>query len=131
MPVSVDGGGAYTGGDDTEAALDIEQIVGLAPQATIRVYTAPNGGAGPYDAYSHIATDNVAKVVTSSWGLCEAQVAGGNYAYARAENSLFAEMALQGQGVLVASGDSGRPPVTSPTQATRRSRWGTRPALRS
>jgi subtilase family serine protease len=107
VPVPIDGGGTYTGGDDTEAALDIEQVAGLAPQATIRVYTAPNGGAGPYDAYSQIATDDVAKVLTSSWGLCESQVADHNYAYARAENSLFAEMALQGQGVMVASGDSG------------------------
>ncbi|HEY5189184.1 MAG TPA: protease pro-enzyme activation domain-containing protein [Solirubrobacteraceae bacterium] len=105
--VPVDGAGTYTGGDDVEAALDIEQVVGLAPQATIRVYTAPNGGAGPYDAYAHIASDNVAKVVTSSWGVCEAQVAAGNDAYARAENNLFSEMALQGQGVMVASGDSG------------------------
>jgi subtilase family serine protease len=107
VPVSVDGGGTYAGGDDTEAALDIEQVIGLAPQATIRVYTAPNGGAGPYEAYSMIATDNIAKVVSSSWGLCEPQVAADSYAYAKAEDNLFAEMATQGQGVFVASGDSG------------------------
>jgi subtilase family serine protease len=107
VPVSVDGGGAYTGGDDTEAALDIEQVIGIAPAATVRVYIAPDTGTGPYDVYSAMASDDAAKVITSSWGLCEQELSADGYAYPKAENSLFEEMALQGQSVLEASGDTG------------------------
>src|SRR6185437_11503206 len=41
--VEVDGGpGAFSGNDD-ESGLDIEQVIGLAPGASVRVYQAPAG----------------------------------------------------------------------------------------
>ena len=101
--VAVDGG-AGTGYGRGEAALDVENVIGLAPQAAIRVYQGPNTNAGAYDTYAKIVTDNTAQVVSTSWGLCEALLGSS---VARSENTLFQEAAVQGQSVFAASGDSG------------------------
>ncbi len=101
--VAVDGG-AGSGFGRGEAALDIENVIGLAPQTAIRVYQGPNTDAGAYDTYAKIVTDNTAQVVSTSWGLCEALLGSSG---ARSENTLFQEAAVQGQSVFAASGDSG------------------------
>jgi len=106
--VAVDNPPAFVpGGDDTEAALDIEQVIGLAPAARILVYEAPNSGAGPIQAYATIVSQDQAKVVSSSWGSCEADALTGGPAMVRAENTLFEEAAVQGQTIYEASGDAG------------------------
>jgi subtilase family serine protease len=100
----VDGGPGSTGAGSGEAALDIDNIIGLAPQSTVDVYQGPNGGEGPYDVYSDIIGTDTAKVISTSWGFCEPD---GNSGYFAAENSLFEEAAAQGQTVLAAAGDDG------------------------
>jgi len=95
------GSGAGTG----EAALDIENVIGLAPKAAIDVYQAPNNTTGPLDLYDAIVTQDLAEVITTSWGICEAQ--DGGRAFASAEANLFEEAAAQGQTVVAASGDDG------------------------
>ncbi|MHB1087890.1 MAG: protease pro-enzyme activation domain-containing protein [Acidimicrobiales bacterium] len=99
--INVDGG--PTGGYSEEATMDIEQAAALAPGATISVYQAPNGGAGPTDAYAQIADDNTASVVTTSWGLCEIDPNSD----VQAEQAIFEQMAAQGQTMIASSGDSG------------------------
>lgn len=106
--VSIDGG-AGAGPGSGEAALDIEQIVGLAPGANVLVYEGPNSnsgapGAGPYDTWSAIISQDRAQVVTASWGECEPLEGSSD---ARAENTLFQEAAAQGQTLVSASGDNG------------------------
>jgi hypothetical protein len=101
--VPVDGG-AGTGAGSGEAALDIENVIGLAPKANIAVYEGPNQGSGPYDTFSAIISQHAAQVVTASWGQCEA-LNGGTQA--AAENTLFQEAAAQGMSILSASGDDG------------------------
>ena len=101
--VSVDGG-AGSGPGSGEAAMDIEDVIGLAPQANVRVYEGPPTGDGAYDTYARIVSDNVAKVVTTSWGLCEADQSPGT---AAAEATLFQEAAAQGQTILASTGDLG------------------------
>jgi hypothetical protein len=106
--VPVDGG-AGTGAGSGEAALDIEQVIGLAPRAHLVVYEGPNSssdsaGSGPYDTDSAIVTQDLASVVSTSWGQCE-PVEGQTDA--AAEGDLFEEAAIQGQTVISASGDSG------------------------
>jgi subtilase family serine protease len=97
-------GGAGTGAGSGEAAMDIEDLIGLAPQATIRVYEGPSNGAGAYDTYSAIVADDAAQVISSSWGLCEAlEGSAGELA----ENTLLQEAAVQGQTFIAASGDLG------------------------
>jgi subtilase family serine protease len=100
---SVDGG-AGTGSGSGEAALDIEDVIGLAPAAAIRVYEGPNNAAGVYETYAKIISDDTAQVVSTSWGTCES-VEG--VSAAEAENTLFQEAATQGQTVFAAAGDSG------------------------
>ena len=101
--VSVDGG-AGSGSGSGEAAMDIEDVIGLAPHANVRVYEGPATGSGAYDTYARIVSDNVAKVVTTSWGLCEADQSPGT---AAAESTLFQEAAVQGQTILASTGDLG------------------------
>ncbi len=99
--INVDGG--PTGGYSEEATMDIEQAAALAPGAAISVYQAPNGGAGPTDAYAQIADDNTASIVTTSWGLCEIDPNSD----VQAEQAIFEQMAAQGQTMIASSGDSG------------------------
>ncbi len=101
--VNVDGG-AGTGPGSGESILDIENVIELAPQATLDVYEAPNGGSGPTDEYTQIADDDTAEVVSTSWGICEPQE---GEAGAQAEEIVFAQMASQGQSILDAAGDAG------------------------
>jgi subtilase family serine protease len=104
--VSVDGGASC--GNDTECGvedeLDVEDVAGLVPGAQIKVYEGPNSGVGVLDTYTAIVQDPSAKVVSTSWGLCE--TAQGSTAV-NTENTLFEEAAVQGQAVFAASGDSG------------------------
>ena len=70
-------GGSGTGFGSGEAALDIENVIGLAPGATIDVQGPNNSTSGPYDTYSAIVAQDKAKIVSTSWGLCEAQLGFG------------------------------------------------------
>ncbi len=106
--VKVDGG-AGSGSGSGEAALDIEQLIGLAPAAKLIVYEGQNSnsgspGAGPYDTFASIIDQDRAQVVTVSWGECEQALGAAN---AAAENTLFEQAAVQGQTVVSAAGDSG------------------------
>jgi subtilase family serine protease len=102
--VAVDGG-AGTGTGSGESILDIDTAIELAPDATVDVYEAPNnGGSGPLDEYAQIANDDTAEVVSTSWGICEASLGASA---AQAEEAIFMQMALQGQSVFAAAGDTG------------------------
>jgi len=95
----------YSG--DIEVDADIETQLAISPDVSrIIVYNAPNDFTGQtsLDEYSRIAHDDQADAVSSSWGECENEVGP---AYAQAENVLFEQMALQGQSMFGASGDSG------------------------
>ncbi|HEY2717982.1 MAG TPA: S53 family peptidase, partial [Solirubrobacteraceae bacterium] len=106
--VDVDGGPAPFEGGDTEAALDIEQIIGLAPQAHVLVYQGPiEQKVAPVDILSQIVSDDSAKVISSSWGLCEAFTFLAGAGEVQFENTLLQEAAVQGQSFFAASGDSG------------------------
>ncbi len=92
---------------DVEVEADIEMQIAIAPKASrILVYNAPNDfqGITTIDEYFKIAQDDAADVISSSWGLCEADA---GFAQARSEFFAFAQMALQGQSIFSASGDTG------------------------
>ncbi|HEY3772340.1 MAG TPA: protease pro-enzyme activation domain-containing protein [Solirubrobacteraceae bacterium] len=99
--VTVDSGvGAGTG--QGEAALDIEDVLGLAPQATILVYQSSNW----FDAYNAVISQDRANVISTSWyDNCNDGAASSGLR--QAENTLFQEAATQGESVYVAQGDSG------------------------
>ena len=104
--VPVDGGATGPPAGTGEAALDTELAAANAPSASLVVYEAPNSTSdlAGLDLFQQIATDDVAKVVTTSWGDCEAHIPTADR---NAENVIFEQMALQGQTVVAASGDAG------------------------
>ena len=101
--VLIDGGGTGSGAD--EVTLDIELQIALAPGASkIIVYEGSNSNTGVVDTYNRIATDNLAKQISTSWGVSEGQ---SSTAVINSENTAFQQMAGQGQSIYAASGDSG------------------------
>lgn len=89
---------------DGEAALDIEQVIGLAPQANVLVYEAPSTLNGIVDLFSAIVSQDKAQEISSSFGTCESVTGGSLIA---GENTLLQEAATQGQSFFASSGDSG------------------------
>jgi subtilase family serine protease len=78
--------------NDGEQALDIEYTISMAPGlSSVRVYV----GSSPEDVLNAMASDNISKVLSTSWGWRENTTDGG----------LFSEFAAQGQTNLTASGD--------------------------
>ena len=99
--INVDGGPGTAYSD--EATLDVEEAVALAPGATFDVYQGTQGQNGPLDIFSTIASQNVASIVSTSWGTCEEDTSNSP----QTESTVFQEMAVQGQTVLSAAGDEG------------------------
>lgn len=96
---------AYAG--DIEVDADIEMQLAIAPDAkSLLVYDAPNDYTGQteLDEYTAIASADTADVVSSSWGECEND---SGAAYAQAENEIFEQLAVQGQSMFSAAGDTG------------------------
>lgn len=64
----VDGYSGASGSGAAGVTLDIELQAALAPGASkIIVYEGPNITAGVIDTYNKIATDNIAKEISTSW----------------------------------------------------------------
>jgi xanthomonalisin len=70
--------------------------------ASVRVYIAPGTtaiGVGDVDMFNRIATDNISKSISCSWGWNPDDIAQ--------DDPIFQEYQAQGQSFFVASGDSG------------------------
>jgi hypothetical protein len=94
--VRLDGFYGYAGGANVEVALDIEMAISMAPGlAGVIVYEA-----GPYglaeDILNHMAADNLAKQLSSSWGWRP---------YDPNSEQIYQEFAAQGQSFFNSSGD--------------------------
>ncbi len=92
---------------DIEVDADIETQLAIAPAVkNLIVYNAPNDFTGQteLDEWTAIANDDAADSVSSSWAVCENDVTS---AYVQAENTIFEQMALQGQSTFGAEGDTG------------------------
>jgi subtilase family serine protease/putative cell wall-binding protein len=99
----VDGGAGTTSGT-IEAVLDIEDVVSLAPGASVVVYDGPNSSSGAYDTYANIVSNDTESVISTSWGICEALMTTSER---NAESTLFQQAAAQGQTIFAAAGDDG------------------------
>ncbi|WP_211762754.1 S53 family peptidase [Kutzneria sp. CA-103260] len=95
-------------GVGVESALDIEYVNGIAPGATVNVYQGPDANVASdndvLQTYQRMVTDDTAQVISTSWGLCEADL---TTSYMTAEKNIFAQAAAQGQTVVASSGDQG------------------------
>ena len=93
---------------DIEVDADIEIELALAPAVNkLVVYNAPNDFTGQtsLDEWSAIANDDTVDSVSSSWAICEQDAGGAGFVLA--ENTIFQQMAMQGQSVFGGSGDTG------------------------
>jgi subtilase family serine protease len=101
--VLLDGATAGSDGDDGEQVLDIVQAASMAPGLSqVRVYIAPSNsqiGVGDVDIFNQMATENIAKQLSCSWGW--------NPDDTTQLDPIFQEFAVQGQNLFVASGDAG------------------------
>jgi subtilase family serine protease len=84
------------GCDDGEEVIDIQQSVSMAPGlSAIIVYEGNNDT----DMFNQMATDNIAKSLSCSFGFLPADPSS--------DEPIFQEFAAQGQNLFVASGDGG------------------------
>ena len=107
--------GNLGGDEEAEAVLDTSWSGAVAPSATINLVISKTTNAtdGVDLSEEYIINNNLADVMTESFGDCEA-----NYTRAQAVfySNLAAQAALQGITYLVASGDSGAAGCDSPDQ---------------
>jgi subtilase family serine protease len=81
--------------DDSEQVLDIEMSISMAPALSqVLVYV----GKSDVSIFAKMASDNIAKQTSCSWGWSDNE---------SSLDPIFKEMAVQGQTVFVATGDSG------------------------
>ena len=99
------GGSATYEGDEFESDIDVEYATGMAPGANVMlVYTGDSPYYGVFDAFDYAIEENLAPVVSISYGSCE-QLYGSSAA--NAGNALFEQAASQGQTLIASAGDSG------------------------
>jgi len=108
-------------GNSVEAALDVQQSAGMAPGATIVIYSIPDFSDDSVIAgYLSVVEDNRADIVNSSFGGAEGLYTasyngGSDYTYLlRLEDEIFKQGNAQGITFVASSGDSGAlglPPV--------------------
>jgi hypothetical protein len=100
--VLLDGFSGSPGGANVEVALDIDMAISMAPGlSSVIVYE----GEIPDDVLNRMATDNLAKQLSSSWGW-----SGDSNATL---DQIFQQFAAQGQSYFNASGDSDAYPAGS------------------
>jgi subtilase family serine protease len=102
--VLVDGFNGSPGQGAIEVELDMEVVGALAPHAQQIVYEGPNTTQGLNDTYNKIVQGNKARIVSISWGLCEAY--SGPTELQTLDN-IFKQGAAQGITFFAAAGDSG------------------------
>ncbi len=107
IPVLYPGSGASTvfAGDESESDLDLEYSGTIAPGATVYfVYTGSSTNYGAFDALVYAVINDIAPIISSSYGECEPNLGAANYAY---YNQYLQQAAVQGQTVIAAAGDDG------------------------
>src|SRR5713226_3047084 len=95
-------------GDETESDLDVEWAGAVAPAATIdfvTTQTAQTDGTFGIDGSAlYIVDNNVAPILSESYGACETGLlTGGNAFY----NALWQQAAAEGITVVISAGDNG------------------------
>ncbi|MBT9330987.1 S53 family peptidase [Paracidobacterium acidisoli] len=99
------GGSAVVSGDEAESDLDLEYSGGIAKGATIDfVYTGNNPNYGVFDSIQYAVDEDIAPIISVSYGDCETDLGSSNYA---ALNAILEQGASQGQTIVAASGDDG------------------------
>ncbi|MGA9976728.1 MAG: S53 family peptidase, partial [Candidatus Sulfotelmatobacter sp.] len=98
--------GIWSANEETEADLDVEWSGAVARSATIKfvVSKSTNSSDGVDLSAQYIVNHNLAPVMSTSFGLCEASLGSSGNSFL---NSLWQQAAAEGITVFVSSGDSG------------------------
>src|SRR5580704_15567895 len=109
--------GVVSGGEQSEATLDAEWAGVPAPNAAVKFVVSESTGSsdGVTLSAQYIVNNNVAPIVTTSFGLCEASSGTSGTQF---WNSLWQQAAAEGISVFVAAGDSGAAGCDSPSSST-------------
>ncbi len=99
------GGSGFSDGDEVEANLDLEWSNAVAKNATILyVYAGANSATkNVFDALLYAVDQNLAPVISTSYGNCEANLTG----FLQTLQQTAQQANAQGQTITAASGDSG------------------------
>lgn len=95
-----------SGSWEFEQTLDVQAAHTIAPAAELRYYAGRSCIGGLYEAFNKAVEDNAVDVISASWGNAD-----GERRMPPATRDLFNQMALQaaiqGQSIMVSSGDAG------------------------
>jgi pseudomonalisin len=111
--------GIWNSNEETEADLDVEWSGAVARNATIKfvVSKSTNSSDGVDLSAQYIVNHNLAPVMSTSFGLCEASLGTSGNSFL---NSLWQQAAAQGITVFVSSGDNGAAGCDSASASTAR-----------
>ena len=102
--VSIDGSTGFNSGDEVESDLDLEWAGAVAKNASILfVYAGANSPNNVFDAMEFAIDNNLAPVISTSYGNCEANLTG----FVLTLQQDVQQANLHGQTVTAASGDAG------------------------
>jgi subtilase family serine protease len=106
-------------GDEGESDLDVEWAGAVAPAAQIILVATQSTQTDLVDGIDasslYIVDNNIAGVMSISYGSCEAGLAASGNAF---ENALWQQAAAQGITVVVAAGDNGAAGCDDPNKVT-------------
>jgi hypothetical protein len=92
-------------GDVGESEIDLEYSSSIAKDVNILfVYTGANRNYNVFDSLTFAITNNIASVVSISYGACEPLMSASTL---QQYNALLQQAAAQGQTIVASSGDSG------------------------
>ncbi|MCU1247538.1 MAG: Peptidase propeptide [Edaphobacter sp.] len=107
---------AISPGDQGESEIDLEYASGIAQNANIfLVYVGANQNYDVFDALAFAITQDIAPVISISYGICESLMSAAEL---NQGNALFEEAAAQGQTLVAAAGDGGSTPCASYPSST-------------
>ena len=96
---------AVSPGDAGESEIDLEYASGIDTNVTVfLVYVGANQNYDVFDALAFAIAQNIAPVVSISYGICESAMSTTDMDQG---NALFEQAAAQGQTLVAAAGDSG------------------------
>jgi hypothetical protein len=115
-PGDQDPGLQLSSGDEGESDLDLEWANAIAKNGNIMFVTADsNPDNGVEDAIVYAIDNNVAPILSTSYGLCEPDIATADF---NTQQTLFAQANVQGMTITAASGDDGAADCDSGTSET-------------
>ena len=106
---------AISPGDEGESEIDLEYSSAIAQKANIfLVYVGNHQNNDFFDALAYAITENIAPVVSVSYGVCESTLSQSELDQ---NNALYEEAAAQGQTLVASAGDSGSTACANYTSA--------------